>query len=163
MRTPVRTGIRGITLIELIIYMGLLTTMLTVLYQLFAIAGYQKLGEIIEHELYRTGEQTLFEIQNELEQATSVGEPALGATSDTLRIDGGAVVISLVDGAIIKTKGGVTAPLTGRFVVVDNLSFSQLGPSTESPTITILFDLTAARAVEGRVRDETFQSSVSLR
>jgi hypothetical protein len=154
---------RGITLIELILYTGLLLIVLTVFYELFSIAGYQKLVQVVEQELYSNGQHAMYDIQQEIEQASVITEPLSGGTSNILRLDGGAVEIAVVGNSIVKTKNSITAPLTDDYVIVDSLSFSQFGPSIESPTVTISFTLRSRNDIQGRIRTETFKSSVSLR
>ena len=153
----------GITLIELILYTGLLIVMLSVFYELFSLASVQKLREFTENELYSNGQRAMFEMQNTLKQASVVDEPTLGTSSDTLRLDGGATIITVNENKLIKIQGAVSQPLTDQYVVVDSVAFRHVGPSTESPTVEIELTLTGRRAVEGRVRTELFESSISLR
>ena len=154
---------RGFTLIELILYSGLLITLLTVFYQFFAISGFQKLAKIVENELLSNGQHALFEIQKEVYLASSIDEPTLGIPSDRLSLDGGSVVFSLVGGKIFKTKGAVSEPITDNYVVVNQLEFLHLGPSVDSPTVSIRIGMEAYKPVEGRLRTETFESSASIR
>ena len=155
---------KGITLIELILYTGLLIVMLSVFYELFSLAGVQKLREFTENELYMNGQRALFEIQSTLKQASVVDEPTLGISSDTLRLDGGTTIITVnANNELIKTQGVVSRPLTDQNVLVDAVAFRQVGPSTESPTVEIELTLTGRRPVEGRTRTETFKSSITLR
>lgn len=155
---------RGVTIIELIIYSGLLIVMLSVFYELFSFAGVQKLREFTENELYMNGQRAMFEIQSSLKQADVVTEPAVGVSSDVLRLDSGATTISVnATKELVKTQGPISSPLTDQYVTVDTVLFRQVGPSTESPTIEIELTMSGRRPVDGRIRTETFESSITLR
>ena len=155
---------KGITLIELILYTGLLIVMMSVFYELFSLAGVQKFREFTENELYMNGQRAMFEMQSTLKQAAVIDEPAMGISSDTLSLDGGTTTITVSESnALVKTQGAVSQPLTDQYVIVNTITFRQVGPSTESPTVEIELTLSGRRPVEGRTRTETFTSSITLR
>jgi len=155
---------RGSSLVELILYTGLLTTILVVLYQLFTLAGYRKIDEIVEDELYVNATRTLSDLSRTIQQSTVIDEPIVGVTSDTLRLNGGNVVYQLdSDNRLVKLENGTTAFMTGTGVTIDNLAFTRRGPSIESQTITADFTVVGVQEVEGRILSEDFTTSVTVR
>ncbi len=86
---------RGSSLVELILYTGLLTTILAVLYQMFTLAGYRKIHEVVQDEIYVNATHTLSDLSRTVQQASLIDEPLRGVTSNRLSLDGGAVVYEL--------------------------------------------------------------------
>lgn len=154
----------GTTLIELILYTGLLTTILVVLYQLFALAGYRKIDEVVEDELYVNATRMVADLNRTIQQSTSITEPAAGASSSTLSLNGGTIVYQL-DGnnRLVKLENGVTAFMTTSAVSINNLSFTRRGPSVESQTITANFAVVGNHKVERGVLTRDFTTSVTVR
>lgn len=138
--------------------------MLLVLYQLFTLAGYQKIREIVEDEVTSNAQKVLIDLQYTVPRSTTIDEPLIGLASSTLRLSGGTVVYQVdANNTLQKTEGGVTAPLTNEEVAVDSISFTHLGPSGQSPTISVVLTLSGRHLVEGRVRSKTVQTSVTIR
>lgn len=155
---------RGSSLVELILYTGLLSTILVVLYQLFALAGYQKIGQVVQDEIYVNANHVVADLKRTVTAATSISTPALGNSTPSLSLNGGSISYQLdANNRLTKTEGGVTAFLTNDKVKFNSLSFSQFGPSLQSPTMTVLFELAGVHIVEGREKAEQFQTAVSVR
>lgn len=155
---------RGSSLVELILYTGLLTTILVVLYQLFTLAGYRKIDEVVEDVMYINATRTLTDLSRTIQQATTINEPLVGATSDTLRLNGGTTVYQLdSDNRLVKLENGTTAFMTGTGVTLSSLTFTRRGPSTESQTITADFTVVGNHTVEGRILSEDFTTSITVR
>lgn len=155
---------RGSSLVELILYTGLLTTILVVLYQLFTLAGYRKINEIVEDELYTNASRTMADLSRTIQQSTAITEPALGAASSRLRLNGGTTVYQLdSNNRLVKLENGTTAFMTGAAVTIDNLTFTRRGPSTESQTITADFTVVGVHPVERGIMSEDFTTSITVR
>lgn len=154
----------GFTLVELLLYMGLLITILSVLYQLFSVGGTSKLREVVSDELYVASERITSDLENTIKGATSVDQPALGASSSTLSLNGGTIVYSVDgNGYLLRTDGTDTARLTADSVIVSSITFSRYGPSVDSPTIIVEYTLAGQRLVQGATRTETFRTAVTVR
>lgn len=155
---------RGSSLVELLLYTGLLTTILVVLYQLFALAAFRKIGEVVQDEIYYNSSHLVADLSRTIQQSTSIEEPALGATSSRLRLNGGATVYQLDgDNRLVKTEGSTTTFLTNPSVLFNALSFTRRGPSVQSPTVSIDFTLAGRHDVEGRQLSEQFITAVTVR
>ena len=86
---------RGSSLIELILYTGLLITILTVLYELFAIAGVRKINEVVEDEIYTNANHIVADFSRTITAGTNIVQPVLGASGNTLSLSGGSIVYQL--------------------------------------------------------------------
>jgi hypothetical protein len=155
---------RGSTLIELLLYTGLLTTILVVLYQLFTLAAYRKIDEIVEDELYVTASRMIADLNRTVQQATIISEPIAGGSSDTLSLNGGTTIYQLdEDNRLVKLENGTTAFMTGEDVTLENLTFIRRGPSVESQTITTNFTVVGNHEVQGEASTEDFTTSITVR
>jgi len=155
---------RGTTLIELLIYTALLGTVLTTLYQFFVQVSYQRINQVVQAELYNNGRRLLFDFQQEIKKATVITQPNLGENSDTLNLDNGSVIYTIDEqNRLTKTETGATNFLTDKEVLVQSLIFTHLGPSIDSPTLQISFTLQGRHLGESGPKQETFQTSVTLR
>jgi hypothetical protein len=155
---------RGSSLVELILYTGLLTTILVVLYQLFAIAGYRKIGEVVEDELYVNSSHVFSDLYRTVQGATSITEPTPGGVSSTLRLNAGTTVYQLDENnRLVKIENGTTAFLTNKNVTVNSLIFSRKGPSVQSQTITVDLRADGTHQVEGKTISEDFTTSITVR
>ncbi|HLB61010.1 MAG TPA: prepilin-type N-terminal cleavage/methylation domain-containing protein [Patescibacteria group bacterium] len=162
MRIDIRS--RGFTLIELVIYAGVTSVMLSVWYQLFALGGVQKVRDIVEDSLVINADTAFYELTRTVQGATSVTVPAAGASSPVLQLDAGAVVYQVdANGILTRTEGGQTAAVTNDNVVVDQVAFTHLGPSSESPTVVVELTLSGRHLLEGKQRTEMYRTGISLR
>ncbi len=155
---------KGTTLIELLIYVALLGTVLTILYQFFVQVNYQRINQFVQTHLYINGQRVLFDFQQTIKTASLVDQPLPGETSNTLSLDNGSLTYSLDDQKrLIKTEGTAINFLTDKEVTVEDLVFWHLGPSADSPTIQINFTLRGRHLTETGPRTESFQTAVTLR
>lgn len=155
---------KGMTLLELIIYCGLLSIVLSLLYVFFIQASYQRTIQVIETEIYSNGYRMLFDFEQTIRNASSLQAPALGSSGDTLSLNSGNILYRInSDKALEKVENGLINKLTDNRVLVDQIIFESLGPSTQSSTIKIKFSLKGNYDFRGNERREDFQTAVSLR
>jgi hypothetical protein len=155
---------RGSSLIELLLYTGLLAIILAVLYQLFALAATRKLDEVVEDGLYVNASHVITDLTRTVQQATTIESPASGSSASSLSLNGGAIVYALdANNRLQKTEGGVTDFLTNSSVDFNSLSFTRRGPSPESQTVTVDFVLSGIHLVEGQEIASDFTTSVTVR
>ena len=155
---------KGTTLIELMIYTALLGTVLATLYQFFVQVSYQRINQVVQAEIYSNGRRLLFDFQQEIKKASVITQPNLDENSGTLNLDNGNVIYAVDEqGRLTKTEDTATNFLTDKEVIVQELIFTHLGPSTDSPTLQISFTLQGKHLSESGPKQETFQTSVTLR
>jgi hypothetical protein len=135
-----------------------------VLYQLFTLAGYRKIDEIVEDELYVAATRTISDLNRTIQQSTVIIEPAPGASSNTLRLNGGSIVYTLDENnRLVKTEGGSSTFMTNNDVTINGLTFTRRGPSVESQTISVDFTVVGVHGVEGGTLSRDFTTSVTVR
>ena len=155
---------QGATLVELMIYIVLLGTVLIVLYQFFVQVNYQRINQFVQTHLYTNGQRILFDFQQTIKNASVIDQPLVGETSNTLSLDSGSFIYYVDDqGKLIKAEGVETNFLTDKEVIIENLAFSHLGPSTNSPTVQISFTLRGRHLTETGPKVESFRTGVTLR
>lgn len=155
---------KGMTILELIIYCGLLSMVLSLLYVFFIQASYQKVVQVIETEIYSNGYRMLFDFEQTIRNASSLQSPVLGSSGNSLSLNSGNIVYRInSDKALEKVENGVINKLTDNRILVDQITFESLGPSTQSSTIKIKFSLIGNYDFRGNERREDFQTAVSLR
>jgi hypothetical protein len=159
-----RKNLEGTSLVEILIYTFLLTTVLLVTYGLFAQASLARLSSIDNNAVYLNGKGALFDMEQTIRQATSIDSPAIGSTGSTLSLNSGNIIYQInANGALEKKEGTEVNRLTSDEVVVSNLVFQTKGPSLVSPTVKISFTVKGVHEIQGKVREENFQTAVSLR
>ena len=155
---------RGMTLIELLLYTALLSIILTILYQLFIISSFQRINEVVEDELYINARIIMRELNQSVKNATAITVPAMGASGSTLSLSGGQIVYSVnAQGVFIKTEGAATTDVGNGEALVESIAFYQLGPSTATPTVKVVFTLLGRHLQETGERRETFQTAITMR
>lgn len=159
-----RKNSKGTSLVEILIYTFLLTTVLLTAYELFIQASLARLSSLDNNAIYLNAKGTLFDLGQTIRMATSVDSPVTGSSGVSLNLNGGNIIYQLrADGALEKKEGTEVNQLTTNEVVISNLLFETLGPSTVQPTVKISFTVKGAHEIQGKKRQENFQTSVSLR
>lgn len=153
----------GFTLIELILYIALLSIFVTgaVLFSLDVVYGREKAFQ--QQVVEQSSRSTLARIAYEIRRAEKVN--SLSATSITLENGANDTTISLVAGQVqITTEGVGPYNLTSNQVYVDNLTFSDESSNANSKTIGIsVTSRQAVAAVPGQFQaDITISESVDL-
>lgn len=155
---------KGMSILELIIYCGLLSVVLSLLYVFFIQVSYQRAVQVIETEIYSNGYRMLFDFEQTIRNASSLQSPGIGSSANSLSLDSGNVVYRVNSGqALEKVENGIADKLTDNRVVVDQIVFESLGPSTQSSTIRIKFSLKGNYDFRGKEKREDFQTAISLR
>lgn len=155
---------QGSSLIELLLYTALLGTVMMVTYGLFLQTSLARLASVNESSIYLNARRILFDLGQTIRQADSLTSPTLTNSGSQLSLDAGAIIYEVDNhGSLIKKEGSETNNLTNNEVVVENLTFQALGPSTIQPTVKISFRLKAAAEEQGKPKSQTFQTAISLR
>ncbi|MBU1130329.1 hypothetical protein KKE45_03350 [Patescibacteria group bacterium] len=154
---PWRGPVGGTTIIEMIIYSALLITIMVALYSFYSQITIQKANQLAQAEIYTNGQRILFDFHQTVKQADSINYPTMGQNDNYLFLNAGTTTYQLDENnALEKTENGQTFKLTDNLVQVENLIFTNFGPSLDHPTVKISFNLT------GRTYTYHFQTAVTL-
>lgn len=149
----------GITIVEILVYIGLLSIFLIIMIDVFTTSVNLKLASESASSLQQDSQFILSKLTSDMSQATSVVEPSnLGETTQTLILD--EIVYSLNDGTL--TRDGVN--LNGTDTQIQNISFTRVGNLNGVPTIKINFEIVSKITKQGQnVGSQVFQTTLGLR
>ena len=150
---------KAFTLVEILIYMGLMTFFIVILGQVFtsvldAQADAQKLSSTEVD-----GRYILSRLTYDVRRSTAVTAPALGATGTNLglTIGGTTYTYSVVNNQLTLSFSGTTSALTSWDTQIANFSVTTLGNLLGRPTVQISFTISSAE------QTQDYLTTVSLR
>ena len=161
----------GYTLIELLLYVTIVSTLLIAMSLFFGMSADARIKNQSIAEVEQQGTATMEYITQTLRGATSISVPAIGATGASLTavVPTGSLsptIFDLSGGSIrIKEGAGTAIPLTNNLVTVTSLTFSNLSRSGTVEMVQISFTVSRTNTT-GRNEysyEKTFTSSVALR
>jgi len=125
----------GFTLIEFLIYVGIVATILVVMSGFFWNIIFGNIKETSYQEIQQNGRFALTKITQEIKKAIGINSPLPGFSSNTLSLamaDASSTIFDLVDGRLRITQGSQGPfELTSDQVRVSNLLFTNLSyPNT---------------------------------
>lgn len=157
---------RGFTIVELIIYMGILSLLLIVLTDIFSsIIDVRRDSEAIT-VVEQDGNFLLARLFYDISHAQSISTPAnLGASSSTLQLTIGGVsnTYSVNSGNLQVVNGSGTNVLNSVNSSVSGLSFLRLGNASGKNTIQVTLTVTSRILRAAGPEAKTYQTSVNLR
>lgn len=160
----------GFTLIEVVLAIGLFSLLaLAAVNFISAISAVRAKGQAIR-EVGEQGRMALMIIEQTLNKAESVLEPAAGATGSTLSLDvldtgADPTVFGVASNILVLTEGtNPTVSLTSDRVLIDALTFTNLAPSGAPGSIRTELTLSYAASENSPFKySETFYSTATLR
>jgi hypothetical protein len=160
------TNYRGFTIVELLIYMGLMAIFITVLLGIFTAALKTKLATQSTSSISQDSRYILSKLSYDVNNADSITSPALGVTSDSLQIvtSGSTGTYSLNNGNLVKTSGGISANLNGNDTQLDSISFKNIGNSGGKPTIQVIYTVRSKIIIQGGgTETQTINTTIGTR
>jgi type II secretory pathway pseudopilin PulG len=163
--------IRAFTLMEVLLYISLVSIMLTVLVSFIgAITSSRQRSQVIA-DVNEQGVQVMQQITQTIRNSTLINNPPLGTPGSTVSVNVptaslSPTIFSLSSGVIEIKEGSATAiPLTSNRVVVSNLIFTNLSRSGTKGVIKIQFTLTHTNPNNRKEfsYSETFYGAASLK
>ena len=157
---------KGVTLIELLIYMAVFATILTVATNLFFFSKTFATQVAQEQEVDRNARVIFLEMTQTIRPATSVSSPVLGGSDTELYLNNNAIRYFVNGSGILqKTESSTTSDVTSDEVRVENLVFTTRGMSGKLPSVSVSFDLTSNTLVYGQEDyiSKNFQTTIQLR
>jgi len=159
--------IKGFTLVELLIYMGLLSIILVVLSQIFGSILDAQLESEATSSVHRDGRFILSKLTYDVHRANSIVLPAsLGASSTSLQLDiSGINTYSLNNGNLELTDSLGTNNLNSGDTIVSNLTFTRIGNSVANAknTVRIFYTVTSKVIRPKGLETKDFQTTIGIR
>lgn len=158
---------KGFTIVELVIYMGLMSILLLVLSDLFvSVLNIQSESEATS-VIQQDGRYLLAKLNFDLTRVHSVTTPTLGATTPNLvvTISGQTYAYQLNGSNLTLSINGASADQLNSYASkVSNLTFTRIGNGIgKEDTIRINFDLTSVVIRETGPQTTNFLTTVGLR
>jgi prepilin-type N-terminal cleavage/methylation domain-containing protein len=160
------TDQRGVTLVEMLVVMGLLSSLLVVMATIFTSSADVLQQSKDYSATLSSGRFIMARLNYDIGQASAVDLPASpGTPSSTLELSVGSdtYIYSLSGGNLQLNDGSATDNLNSDDVTISNPTFTELGTSGDEPTITYSFTVTSTGVNNGSTDTETFTSSAGLR
>lgn len=134
---------RGFTLVELLVYMALMSIFLLVLLDIFTTTLNFKLSSESSSAISQDASYVLAKLSYDINNAESITTPAPGVTGSTLQLVTGGVssTFSLSNGNLVKTIGGVSMSLNSLDTGFDSITFKNIGNAGGKPTVQIVFTI----------------------
>lgn len=157
---------QGFTLIELIIYMGIVSIFMVVLTDiLFAVLNVRLSSESTS-QVAQDGRYIYTRLIYDINHASSVSIPLnLGDSSSTLSASIGGILYSytLSNGNLILSAPGSSDQLNSVDTTVSDLSFKRIGNPAGKSTFQIAFTVNSKIITKGKTDQEVFQTTAGLR
>lgn len=156
----------GFTLVELLIYMGLISILMVFMSQLFGAIFDVKIESEANSAVDQDGRFILSRLIYDIERSAAITTPlnyGSSSTSLVLTIDGVSNSYSVTGGNLQLANGSGTANINSSQTAVSNMSFLKIGNETANETVQISFTLSsiAQRTAGSEVR--TYQTTVGRR
>lgn len=161
----------GFTLVELLLYVGISSTLLLVTSLFLGMMLEARVKNQTISEVEGQGAQVMQTITQNIRNAQNITSPSVGAsgaslTLDVVNIARDPTIFDLASGVVrIKEGSGAYIPLTNSHVVVSGLNFANLSRPSTPGVVRVSFTVTYVNP-EGRKEydfSQTFYSSTSLR
>lgn len=162
-----KIGQKGVTIAELLLYMGILTILLTILTNIFISALNVQLESQATSSVEQDGNYILARLAYDIHRAQSINTPAAnGATANNFQIVVGGTNYSYsVDGNnnLILTNNLGTDNLNNYDSSISNFSVLRLGNGIVEDTLGIAFTVTSRTQKASGSETKDFQTNLSLR
>jgi hypothetical protein len=129
----------GFTLVELLVFIGLFSILLTVLTQMFVTIVETQLDSQATSEVSQDSRYILNRLMYDIHRADSLTSPALGvyASSISLRIGTDTYIYNKTGNNLFLSINGVDSQLNSHDTIVPNVQFQRLGNATNPALIQV--------------------------
>lgn len=157
-------GRAGYSLIELLIYLVLLSFIILFSTRLFFEIKSLKAETEVSTTLQRNARFVFEEMTQAVRAATEISVPLPGETGDILVLNNGQIKYQLNEAVLQKEESGEIFSVTTSEVTVQEVSFEHIASPEQRPTIKIKIKLVSNYLLEGERRSSAqFQTTISLR
>lgn len=161
---------KGFTLLELLIYMGLFTVLISILAGVFTAVLNVQLESQAVSSVQQDGRYILSKLSYDLHQvqnSSDVTTPAtIGQTSSSLQITINSTnYLYAVDGSgnLTITSGGSTDQINSYDTNISGFSVTRLGSSGNNPTFRIQFTITSRVEKNSGYETQSFDTTLGIR
>lgn len=156
----------GFTIVEMLLYIGLLSVMIAIMTGLFTSLLDVQLESEATSFVEADGRFLFSRFAYDIARATSIMTPeTLGASSSTmtLLVDGVSYTYSVENGMLVLNSNMGTSALTGFGTKISNLTFTRLGNPDGKHAIQVMFTLVSQTERVSGPEEKTVQTTISLR
>ncbi len=155
----------GFTLVELLLYMGLLTVFITGLTTLFLTSLETQMEGQAVSVVAQEGQYVLQRLEYDVYRADSITTPAAGASSATLSVSiGGQTYTYALNGTQLElTTGGQTEPLHRSDLAIHNLQFTRVSDGSTYDSLRVSFDASAGARPPRGTEERAFATTIGVR
>lgn len=158
---------KGYTIIELLIYMALLSGFILILGQLFFSILDTQLQSQSNSAVNAEGQFLISRLNYDIRRATSLTVPAALGQTDTslsLVINGVAYIYTISGSDLVLTVSGISQPLNSRSVSVSDFRARRLGnPDPSKPSVLVDFSITSQTvSLNQNAKTRSYQTTVNL-
>lgn len=160
------TRFKGFTLIELIIYSGILVIVLTFTGEYLYSIGQARLNNAARVEVTQAAELIINRLKADFSNVTNISVPLNSNPTNNLiiSISEDNVVYSITNSTLFRTLNDINSELTSNQVNISNLEFRKITNPGGANTVQVKFTLTSlAQLSGGRNVQESFQTTFSER
>lgn len=161
-----RSSSRGFTLVELLIYMGLLTVLILIFTDIFTSIIDNQLSSRNTSSVADDGRYIYSRFIYDVAHASAITQPALpGSSSSQLTFTKGGqnYTYSLVNGNLLITDQATASALNSSGSSVSGLLFTRVGTTSAKTTVRINFTVTGLITSRGILDTQSFQTTAGLR
>lgn len=152
-------------MIEMLVYMGLLSILLVVMVDLFAASLDAQLESQSTSSVDRDGQFLISRLSYDINRAQSIISPVLGSQSTSLQlsIDGVNYTYMLNNSNLQLTNNNGTDNLNSFDSTISNVSFQTLGNTNGKHSVRILYTVTSKTTRVSGPETKNFQTTMGLR
>lgn len=156
---------KGVTITELLIYLGLMSIFFMVLLDIFTTTLKTKLSSESTSAVNQDSRYILSKLSYDVNNTDSVASPARGSEGSTLQLVKGGVssTYSISSGDLVLTTAGIPMKLNSLETSLDSISFKNLGNPGGKPTIQVVYTVRSKVVLSGANKTQSVDTTVGLR
>ena len=159
---------KGVTIVEIILYVGLISIFIISLVEVFVTAANFKLESESASTIQSDSQFIFSKLMNDVMEADSISQPGtLGTTANSLTFSSGGVIYTYslnIDGDLIRSRTGESLKLNSLDTKLTSITFKRLGNTGDPPTVQVNCDVESRITKQGGVVDtRSFQTTLGLR
>lgn len=157
---------QGFTLVETLIYMGLLSIFVLIISDIFLSVLESKTESTGTASIEQDGRFMIARLTTDINRASSITSPAaMGATSSSLSlvINGATYSYAVVGGKLQITSPAGVDSLSGPGTTINSVSFQKIGDGVSSETVRISIDAASVAKRKKGAEQRVFSTTVGRR